>query len=736
MEENTEINNDKILKIKEYLGEKKKIVLLGLGIFFVLIILLIVLLFMSKWLGSTNSPEAKLTDYSSIKQSKSTNYFNLNTYKGYLYKSKKEGKDAVLDFITTSPKFARVTNLIPQDFAKNSEISKVVKDSNEHYFFHQKIDNIPVYGADLIVHLRNKNEIYSVHGNIVKNNTISDQKLSEDKAVEIALGKAKIDAGNNAELTVTKKEKNILNKKILGIEEDDTNYLTLVVTINSKTGLAKPFSKKYFVELNKGVIVYEEDMIIDALNRRVSGGGVSRTEGQGPTGDANVDKFYDWLGDVYSFYYDSFGRDSINGSGGSLIGIVNPPCHNAWWQGSTGTMTVCTDAMGLDVIAHEMTHGVTQHTAGLVYSYQSGALNESISDIFGSALDNNWTMAEGTGLGILRDMSNPPSRNSPDKLSSPLYVCSSIDNGGVHSNSGVLNKTYYLMTDGGSFNGCTINGLGRQKANAVVYKALTSYLSSAANFKAMYGALLQACNDLYTSSSAECDNVKRALQSTEMDQQTNGSQAGAFCSGATPQTPACASAGGSTPVPTSPPGTTPSPTPSTVPATLSSIGGVVFIDTNLNNQKDSGEAGYSGAVINLTGSLTRSATTDSQGNFSFTSIGAGTYKVSTTISGQLYTTNFFIITTPVNVSLKIGIIPQSLTPTPVGGTNPTPTTVIIGPIIIPVPTSTPTSGGGPGGGGTLPTPTPQQTYSCDACSQSGTPPPGTVKIGQLCCTPN
>ena len=292
------------------------------------------------------------------------------------------------------------------------------------------------------------------------------------------------------------------------------------------------------------------------------------------------------------------------------------------------------------------------------------------------------------------------------------------------------------MTDGGSFNGCTINGLGRQKANAVVYKALTSYLSSAANFKAMYGALLQACNDLYTSSSAECDNVKRALQSTEMDQQTNGSQAGAFCSGATPQTPACASAGGSTPVPTSPPGTTPSPTPSTVPATLSSIGGVVFIDTNLNNQKDSGEAGYSGAVINLTGSLTRSATTDSQGNFSFTSIGAGTYKVSTTISGQLYTTNFFIITTPVNVSLKIGIIPQSLTPTPVGGTNPTPTTVIIGPIIIPVPTSTPTSGGGPGGGGTLPTPTPQQTYSCDACSQSGTPPPGTVKIGQLCCTPN
>ena len=90
MEENTEINNDKILKIKEYLGEKKKIVLLGLGIFFVLIILLIVLLFMSKWLGSTNSPEAKLTDYSSIKQSKSTNYFNLNTYKGYLYKSNRQ----------------------------------------------------------------------------------------------------------------------------------------------------------------------------------------------------------------------------------------------------------------------------------------------------------------------------------------------------------------------------------------------------------------------------------------------------------------------------------------------------------------------------------------------------------------------------------------------------------------------------------------------------------------------
>lgn len=214
----------------------------------------------------------------------------------------------------------------------------------------------------------------------------------------------------------------------------------------------------------------------------------------------------------------------------------------------------------LDIIAHELTHGVTQYEAGLVYSYQSGALNEAFSDIFASQVDGNWTMGEGSALGIIRDMSNPPAKGQPDRLFSDKYYCSSGDNGGVHKNNGVINKAAYLIADGSIFNSCTISGLGREKMGKINYSALTNYLTSNSNFRAYYNAMNDACKALYGSGSFECQQVDNALKAVEVDQQPGGSSTSPKCSGQTPTTPSCSTSTSPSPTSAVSPTTGPSPT--------------------------------------------------------------------------------------------------------------------------------------------------------------------------------
>jgi hypothetical protein len=236
-----------------------------------------------------------------------------------------------------------------------------------------------------------------------------------------------------------------------------------------------------------------------------------------------------------------------------------------------------------DVIAHEMTHALTSSTANLAYTNQSGALNEGFSDVFASAFDDNWSIGEGSAFkdppynfanGILRYLDDPTHgpRSQPDSLFSRFYVCSqSQDKGGVHTNSGVLAKAFYLMAHGDTFNGCTIKGIGKEKVLPIFYKALTTYLRPTSNFKDAYNKLLQSCSDLYGSSS-DCAIVKSALQAVAMDQQSDVDQLSPVCSGKVMEKPACASTNTvptitpqptitNTTIPTIPISQTPAPTP-------------------------------------------------------------------------------------------------------------------------------------------------------------------------------
>ncbi|MEK6222957.1 MAG: M4 family metallopeptidase, partial [Chloroflexota bacterium] len=232
------------------------------------------------------------------------------------------------------------------------------------------------------------------------------------------------------------------------------------------------------------------------------------------------------------------------GAGMEVISTVHygsgfSPYANAYWN---GTQIYYYDIFGFpladDVVGHELSHGVTEHTSNLYYYYQSGAINESFSDVWGEFIDLTnsggtdtaavrWLLGEDiSGLGAIRDMANPPTYGDPDKMTSSNYHLgdlsdSSFDNGGVHKNSGVNNKAVYLMTDGDSFNGYTVTGIGIAKVSEIYYEVQTNYLTSGANFLDLYYAVSQACTSLVGGSAGittgDCTQVQKALDAVEMN---------------------------------------------------------------------------------------------------------------------------------------------------------------------------------------------------------------------------
>ncbi|MGW1229042.1 M4 family metallopeptidase [Streptomyces sp. NPDC001478] len=200
-----------------------------------------------------------------------------------------------------------------------------------------------------------------------------------------------------------------------------------------------------------------------------------RAEGQEPTSDASVNRAYAGLGATFDLLLSAYGRRSIDGNGLPLIGSVHydEKYNNAFFDGEQmvfgdGDGEVFLDfTVAIDVIAHELAHGLTQYTANLNYYGQSGALNESVSDVFGSlvkqhslgqtAAQADWLI--GAGLlaprvqGVaLRSMKAPGTAYDDDVLgkdpqpaSMDDYIHTGDDNGGVHLNSGIPNRAFYLL---------------------------------------------------------------------------------------------------------------------------------------------------------------------------------------------------------------------------------------------------------------------------------------------------
>jgi len=227
---------------------------------------------------------------------------------------------------------------------------------------------------------------------------------------------------------------------------------------------------------------------------------------------------------TYDFYFNNYGRNSYNNAGASINSYVHYSTGfvNAFWDGTQmtygdGDGSNYTALTSTDVVGHEITHAVTENSAALVYSYESGALNESFSDIFGVAIDfyinpgtANYLMGDQFAIsGIpFRSMSNPNLYGDPDTYNGTNWYTGSGDNGGVHTNSGVQNFWFYLLAEGGSGtndigNAFNVTSISVTDAASIAYRSLTTYLTANSQYSDARNYAIQSAIDLYGSCSTE-----------------------------------------------------------------------------------------------------------------------------------------------------------------------------------------------------------------------------------------
>ena len=227
---------------------------------------------------------------------------------------------------------------------------------------------------------------------------------------------------------------------------------------------------------------------------------------------------------TYDYYLQKHGRDSYDGNGTVILSYIH--YDEAWFNARwVGLWAEFGDGSGnpltaIDVVSHELTHGITGTSAGLIYQGESGALNESFSDIFGTAVEffawpsqADWLLGQANF--VFRDLSDPNAFGDPDTYQGSNWYNGPNDNGGVHTNSGVQNFWFYLLSEGGlgtndNGNGYAVDSLGIEKAAAIAYRNLNYYLTQSSNYADARNGALQAAEDLYGTCSYEVLQVGEA----------------------------------------------------------------------------------------------------------------------------------------------------------------------------------------------------------------------------------
>jgi Zn-dependent metalloprotease len=282
----------------------------------------------------------------------------------------------------------------------------------------------------------------------------------------------------------------------------------------------------------------KDRVVYDAKNGSSLPGTVVRKEGDSAASDITVNEAYDGSGITYDLFNDVYERNSIDGNGMRLDSTVHyrQGYDNAFWDGEQmvygdGDEDLPVDerlfnrfTAALDVIAHELTHGVTQFEAKLTYSQQPGALNESMSDVFGSlvkqyqlqqtAAEADWIIGQGlltenvNGVGI-RSMKAPGTAyddpvlgKDPQPAHMKDYVNTIGDNGGVHINSGIPNHAFYVTA-------VELGGYTWEKAGQIWYVTLKDKLTATSNFQACANMTYQTAGELFGAGSIEQQAVQK-----------------------------------------------------------------------------------------------------------------------------------------------------------------------------------------------------------------------------------
>ncbi len=280
---------------------------------------------------------------------------------------------------------------------------------------------------------------------------------------------------------------------------------------------------QFAAALSTGV---ERRTIYDAQNQTTLPGKLVRGEGDGPTGDIAVNEAYDFSGATYDFYQKAYNRNSIDDQGMRLDSSVHydQDYDNAFWDGQQmvygdGDKTIFDRfTKCLDVVGHELTHGVTASTAALIYQGQPGALNESMSDVFGSLVRQmnegqtadqaDWLIGKGLFLpsvqgDALRSMKAPGTAyddpqigKDPQPADMAHFVKTTRDQGGVHINSGIPNHAFYLVAT-------QLGGYAWERAGRIWYVVLTQRLQPSSDFQAAADATFSVAGELFGQGSDE-----------------------------------------------------------------------------------------------------------------------------------------------------------------------------------------------------------------------------------------
>lgn len=393
--------------------------------------------------------------------------------------------------------------------------------------YRQQYQGIPVYDGLLKFHFNAKEELSSINGNsisIAKLNTVPDITAAEAEIIARDMVTKQDLNKSNTPLQTAKTNLIIFPKNLMqgGIV---TPYLAYQIEVTNK----KDVREYIFINAHTGELV-EQFTGIHPIDRKLYETNTTATNLKWKEGDAFPGTLSSWQQNevvtsehVYNFFKNAFGYVSYDAADHTMITVNNDPtisCPNARWNGTYAGY--CDGTATDDVIAHEWGHAYTEYTSGLIYQYQSGALNESYSDVWGETIDliNNY-MDEGENLsvrtttacsgslrwkvgedatsfgGAIRDMWNPNCNGDPAKvLDAANYYCGTADSGGVHTNSGVTNHLYALLVDGGTYNGYTMTGMGFVKAAHLWWRAQKNYLTATSDFANFADALEASANDL------------------------------------------------------------------------------------------------------------------------------------------------------------------------------------------------------------------------------------------------
>ena len=452
--------------------------------------------------------------------------------------------------------------------------------------FQQTLGGLPVLGGELVVSLDATGALQSITGEAASGSALVGGRTGSSATTQVSRARAFVAKRTGVgHLRAQRVDTVVFNPQLLGLRSGadvnlradrflvtGANGVSYSVFVHNGLGVLGGFSNAE--EANNRLVCAANNKVFPDPNDAYCEGGntnvrVTRIEGGPASSDKDTNNVFNNLGYTQQAYTQFTGYDlasnigltgvEADGSGNVkrlratvhyCLDFSDCPMKNAFWNDTfdAGGQLVGGQmyyGLGLtqdDITGHEVSHGVTSATSNLLYWFQSGAINESMSDVFGELVDlqdvnygspaespsNAWKIGEGSPIGVIRSMSNPPSvpqwdgsKGQPDKMTSTNWwdVGADEDSGGVHLNSGVGNKAAYLIAAGGTFNGQTITRLGYAKTFWIYWKA-ENLLTSGADYMDLYTVLQAACTQSIGTrgiTSTDCAQVRKAVIATEMN---------------------------------------------------------------------------------------------------------------------------------------------------------------------------------------------------------------------------